>query len=843
MQLLTSPLFIEDSSDNNREGKRGSTLTRRIVVKNLGDRTADIDIWIVATDAKSEPLLRWCSFSERNPFHLEAHESRDVRLTFEIPAQAAPDVYNYEVLIDAQAQYPDKPPVRRPQQLRVLPSAQDGDWGTDPLFTVQPITTAAQPYNLPAGQSLNVTVRVKNGSKRVDRFYLTCPELVATWFTVRYPESNLELTGRVQETDGLELNPGCSGEIVLALHPPDYTPAGNYFPTLRLTSSNDESLVLLDVVYLQIPVSDRLDLQIQPTFQRVPADGGRFDLTLMNPGNVTRTVSVRASDPEHLFRYIVDPDRVTLEPGTLTSLPLQATPKKWWRRAWRGRGQDLQFNLELEEFYRDQPPTASISGTSTQATILWQARPWWVLALLVLAGLGAMGAIAFLILSRTVFKPIPPPPPSPQILSVSNAIDPATGKPQIYQAERGDPIRLDWTISHLPDIDRVTIIHLQQGVEIDRKSYNFAGNIPPALQQRNQIGFCESIKVPEVDTLRCQGIVTTPAQPGTHTFQLQVFAKDRQIPVQSMTTDSIAIAPIPKPAILQISPTASVYQIPGPAPTTQTPNPTPTANAIAPPIGLNWDISAPRQIRELQVIGIAADGSISSPLRRYSFENGLPAELQSLCRLDTQLTCRSVPTATTQAGTYTFQLVLTSRTGQETTKRTPLIRIQPPPPPPPPQIRSFQINGQEIGQTSTFRFEIPPNAEPKAIAIAWQIEASPQTRVELLPIPGSVPAQGSLNYTLSSTPGQQILTLRITDPSGEQITRSIMLETVAPAPPAPPPLPPSLLFPPRIPSPGNPNLKPPAIPTKPPSDGTKGLLKNSNTLLKKDVTSNRVLFR
>jgi hypothetical protein len=811
MQLLTGSLFIEDSSGNTREGKRGATLTHRIVVKNLGDRTAEVDIWIVATDSKSEPILRWCSFSERNPFSLEARESRDVTLTFEIPPQASPDLYNYEVLVDAQAQYPDKPPVRRPQQLRVLPSAQDGELGTDPVFTVKPVTTAAQPHSLSAGQSLTVTIQVKNVSKRVDRFYLTCPELHPSWFTVHYPESNLDLPGRVQETDGLELNPGSSGEIALTLHPPQHTPAGNYFPTLKLTSSNDDSLVLLDVVYLQILVSDRLDLQLQPTAQRLPADSGEFDLTLTNPGNVTRNVSIRATDPDRLFKYTVEPDVLILEPGTVESLSLNATPRQWWRRSWWGNGRELQFDVVLEEFYRDPAAGSQVIGSPTQGSILWQARPWWALALLVLASLGTIGAIAFLILSRTVFKPSPPLV-QPQIVAVNNAIDPTTGSPQTYRADRGEAMRLDWTISRLSDIDRVTVIHLERGVEVDRKSYIFAGKIPIELQQRGQNGFCQPVKIAQTDGIHCQGMPATAAQAGTHTFQIQVFARDRQTPADSMTTDSVAIAPTPQPSILQFSPTAPAYQVPSAAQTNAAQNTgTQNTGAIAPPIRLNWDVSAPNQIQELQVIGVAADGSISSPLQRYSFENGLPTALQGLCRVGTRLSCRNVPTLATQAGNYTFQITLLSRAGQEIIKRTPLVRIQQTP-----QIRSLQLDGQEIGQTSNFRFDLPPNGEPKAIALSWHIDAGPGTRVDLIPAPGSVPTQGSITYTLSSLPGQQIVTLRITDPLGAQITRSIILETVAP-PPAPAPVPaapkPDAPSTPALPS--EPAAKPPAAAPKP----------------------------
>lgn len=230
MNVTTNPLFIEDIPGASNEIKRGSNTKRTIIVKNLGDRTADVDIWIAATDNKSESILRWCTFSEKNPVSINPKESKQITLNFQVPQPAIPDLYNYEVLVEAAAQYPGKI-FRRPQQLRVLPSNQDSEFGSEPAYSIQPFTNSANPLLLKAKEKLEVKVTVENRSKRVDRYYLNCAELARDWYTVRYPESRLNLPGLVKETDGLELNPGNKGEITLILHPPQYTPAGNYFPT------------------------------------------------------------------------------------------------------------------------------------------------------------------------------------------------------------------------------------------------------------------------------------------------------------------------------------------------------------------------------------------------------------------------------------------------------------------------------------------------------------------------------------------------------------------------------------------------------------------------------------
>lgn len=801
MQLISSPLFIEDRAGSHGEGKRGATLSRSIVVKNLGDRPAEVDLWIVATDPKSEPLLRWCTFSERNPFRVEARQSREVTLTFDIPQQATPDLYPYEVLVDAQAQYPDKPPVRRPQQIRVLPSMQDTEWGTDPTFSVQPTTQASNPYQLVAGETLEVTVQVKNCSKRVDRFYLTCVELPQDWFSVRYPESSLDVPGLVKQTDGLELNPGGSGAIALTLHPPRYTPAGEYFPTLRLTSSNDETLRLLDVVYLHIQVSDRLDLHLHPALQRLPDEAGLFTLELTNQGNVRRHWAVQALDSDALFHYQVHPAEIVVEPGATTSLLLNATPKQWWRRPWWGKGRELQFAVYLDDC-AELPNCQLASSSLTQGTILWQPRPWWMRLLVILAGLGAIGAIG-LAIWLTFFKPAPSLP-QPEIIAIRPTAEPAAG----------EPIQLDWTISRLSQIDRIIIIHRERGVEVSRKNYRFAGTIPAELRRpAQQPGFCEPTKQDDMLSLSCRAMPIAPATPGTHTFQLQVFSiHNRREPADGVTTDSLRIAPAPTPTIVQVSPTSTTYQISGSQP---------IAGAIAPPVRLNWDVSAPDQIQELQVVGMTENGAIASPLQRYSLTNGLPAALQEFCTLAEQLICRNVPTTADQAGTYAFQLTLISlQSGVAITKQTPPIRIQPFLP----QLHSFQVNGQEVGQQPVYQVELSAQQSTE-LTLSWQVEAGQGSRVELLPAPGSVPTVGSIDYPLSLQPGQQTITLQITSASGEQITRSLLVETIAPPPPVLPlPTIPQLPPIPTAPKPPESSPSPPKPET--PSETTPGLKRN-----------------
>ncbi|GAB1543818.1 hypothetical protein NUACC21_64940 [Scytonema sp. NUACC21] len=961
MQVASNQLFIEDLAGNNNEIRRGSTAKRRIRVKNLGDRMAEIDIWIDATDEKSESILRWCNFSEPNPLRIDARDSKEVTLNFQVPPQAIPGLYNYEIRIEAAAQYPGKI-FNRPQQLRVLPADKDAEWGNEPGFSIQPVTSSANPIPLHAGQQLEVKVKVENRSKRVDRFYLTCPELTKEWYTIRYPESGLDVPGLVKETDGLELNPGKIGEIALVLHPPQYTATANYFPTIRLISSNREDLVLLDVIYLQILPDDRLNVEMHPLSQKVQQERV-FEVELTNQGNIRREILVSAKDEEGLFNYIPEPAIVQMLPGNTRLVSLKVKPRKWWRRPWQGKGLSLTFNIELENILLPEvskPP--ALPNNLPQGTLVWEPYPWWLLCVLGLAGIGG---IAFLIWWNFLREKIPPPP-SPKVIQLG-----ATSLN--YQEGRNDGILLNWQISHPKQIEKLTLIRLEGNIETDRKNYLFQDNLPKDLLLQNkqnknkgceittahnnlsekdktekqqgqngsflsQFKFFSGKKEPnqEINILDCQKILTNSKKAGNYTFKLEVFPKQNpEQPSSSQITDTIKInpaTPLPLPKILNLSSTYPAYEevdtdsasaklpinnsvsapillnweisspshikelkIIGKAPdgsvnsieksytiinndippqlrkycqpqgkldnntnllcndvpindarkpgdyiftltvVPQTAAPkegqeeifkqTPTIKiqplplpqitdflpakpiyqevgtvpppqniatqptTSSPPIRLNWRIANPSQMKELKIVALAADGSISGNLKRYIIiNNSLPVELRPFCVSTTkELFCQNVPTDVRQAGNYTFKMTAIPKSaGAEITKNTDAIKIQPQPPKAatPVNIVSFKINGEEASQKPKHSFTINKQRSDANITVSWQVDNGEDIKVEVLPAPGIVNPQGSLeNYSLSKPPSSETITLRVTNKAGEQKTQSVVIETVESNPP------------------------------------------------------------
>jgi hypothetical protein len=817
MQTVSNPLFIEDLAGNSNEIKRGSIGQRRIRVKNLGERIAEIDIWIAATDNKSESLLSWCTFSEQNPLKIDAKSFKEVTLNFQLPLSATPELYNYEILVEAATQYPGKI-CRRPLQLRVLPSDQDAEWGNEPGFTIiQPITNSANPLSLQAQEQLEVKIKVENRSKRVDRFYLSCPEFTKEWYSVRYPEIGLDIPGLVKETDGLELNPGSTGEINLILHPPQYTPAGNYFPTIRLISSNKEDLVLLDVVYLKILSDDRLDIQMHPLSRKVPTERGEFEIELTNRGNIQREFSIRAHDEDGFFNYLLQPKMVQILPGEKRIVVLKVKPRKWWRRHWRGKGLSLTFAVELENIAVGEDSfIPALPKNLPQGNLVWQSHPWWKFWLLILLCLGSIGLLAFAIWWNLLRQKTPPP--LPQVMKFETTANQ-------YQEAKDDAIRLNWQIRHFQQLEKVTVIRLEKNVEIDRKNYLFKDGIPQNLQpsKNNNNGICESKNAEsnlsladkkakeeasnenskfnlfstlfpsqknvnyQTLVLNCKDIITNATIAGDYTFKIEVYPKQNSEQVSSeQTTDTIQIIPakpLPPPKITDFSPTKPIYQEVSTVKSTKKITPIGTS---LPPIHLNWNIVNPNQIKELKMVGLGADGSITSQLQSYLIiNNQLPEKLKTFCTISsTNLKCRNFPTDVNQAGNYTFKMTIVCQNEQvetEITKTTDIIKILPKPATSL-NIISFKINGEEVSQKPKHTFTISKIRSEADIAVSWQVADGEDIKIEILPAPGVVSSKGSLaKYPLSKPPSSETITLKVTNKAGEQTTQSVLIETVEPS--------------------------------------------------------------
>ncbi|MEM6592835.1 MAG: hypothetical protein AAF651_13360, partial [Cyanobacteria bacterium P01_C01_bin.73] len=195
------------------------------------------------------------------------------------------------------------------------------------------------------------------------------------------------------------------------------------------------------------------------------------------------------------------------------------------------------------------------------------------------------------------------------------------------------------------------------------------------------------------------------------------------------------------------------------------------------PIRLNWAIANPAQLQSIRAIGRSLEGRVAVPPLTFIFSGGVPAALAPFCQLTSaQLTCQGVPIDFDQPGQYQFELAVIPKggTGQPTeTAQSERVDIESAAAGP--AVAYFRINGR--GAPPKYTATLDPNGPAQTITLSWQVQGS-DLQVELLPTPGTVPAEATLTYQLGPGEKTETLTLRVTDGEGRQVQRSVVIETV-----------------------------------------------------------------
>ena len=547
--VINNPLLLrekESPAGTSPIVESGSTVERRFVVFNLGKKNAEINISFTVADRKSEQLQQWVTL-EPNSITLEAGDSKEISLSFEIPQQATPGNYRYEIFLEAPAQYPDKF-FRSSQQIVVDRPQQENKWGEAAKFTLKPPASSNKPYRLKIEQKVEIKIEVENSSLLVDSFELSCPDLETKWYTIHYPERDIELTGLVTETEGLKLNPGKKGEITLVLHPPQSTLAGDYIRTIKLASQNRPDLVLLDALYLKILPDDRLDgdgMEITPLRRTLPQDKGEFEISITNQGNIQRDLTVGIRDEQNLFAYTFKSNQLLLLPTQKETLAFTAKPRwfMFWRRPFWGKGLEVKFAPELQNTEdlvlpeTRRPP--ALPTDVPQGTIVWSRRPLWHLILLItLLVTGVSGTIFFL--WWQFFRL--PPAPRIKAFGTTKVIDETT---------ETESVVFNWEIDNLEQLQKISITSTDDNNKKEHKSYRNLnecdGNELQKCIPQEIVNFCNI----ENRILNCQKITTNIEESGKYTFELQLFPKpvrklfarrNSNQPTDSDLSDTIAIA-------------------------------------------------------------------------------------------------------------------------------------------------------------------------------------------------------------------------------------------------------------------------------------------------------------
>jgi hypothetical protein len=659
----------------------------------------------------------------------------------------------------------------------------------------------------------------------------------------------------VEAAEGLPLNPDTQGQITLIFKPPADTWAGIYAPTIRVHSDNNPDLALLDIAYFEILPTYQLDIQLVTLLTRVVRQPSIYEMRFRSNGNIARELILRASSPEQdgLLLYTLTTEEVKIAPFGTLRVNIEIEPTKKCKPRFLS-DRYLNFIIEVEDKQGALLPNDRYTGN-----LLVPARPWWQFVLLIIGILGLVGTVIFLIW-WFFFRP----PDVPQAVEF-------TSEASTYRESANEAIRLRWRITY-PELLREVRV---EGLSTDDKLlsqpvvYNFTRGIPPELKE-----YCVIDR-----ELLCQNVPTDARKPSQYIFQMNLSSrnpKTETIPI--VKTTKILVEPVPQAEILEFSSTKPLYteskpvlpELPAPvaqakpsennlapAPNdSQNPTPTPSPNsenavssiaialekqvfftavgiatggaklAIIKPkpdldneVRLNWRISNTSQIKELTLVGRSPEGEVKSPPLRFLLTEGLPQSLRPYCTIaNDQMICKNVPTEAKISGNYIFELAIAPSKPPVDPKAIPVIRkteitkIAPYPA----KILELKVNGQDA--LPQYSFNLNPDV-PTILTLSWKIEASAAAKIDLLPAPGNIAAVGQLALPLSPKSAEVTYTLKVTNPDGQIIMRSFIIQTIAPPPAPKPETTPPIALPPDI-----PEIDSPLIPNTPANQRSGGSL-------------------
>ncbi|WP_138504251.1 hypothetical protein [Nostoc sp. PA-18-2419] len=725
MQAKFNPLQVYINPPDIQFGMPGDTVVVYVVVSNQGDQSAVIDLYFVF-DEVFQNLTGWSS-SPRESLALAPGQSSDeVVFEFQIAPDAFPGTYDYTLVVDSPEHYPQNTPITFPNQIKVLLKEQTAIRLNDPTFSIRPNTNPNKPLVFNFSEPLQVEVIVDNRSYLVDRFRLSCPDLDDDWFTINYPKTGFEGQGLVSDVTALELNPSTQSQILLKFHPPANTLAGSYSPTIRLYSENSPDLVLLDLVYIQIPTNYRLDIELNTILGQVSRSLGKYELSLANQGNIVRELmlSLKSRDEEELYTYTFDPTEVRLLPSKNAIANLMVKPKPWWRRPWFGTGLVVNFRVDI----KDQQ-SLPLPNTLPQGTLVWKPRPWWQFLLLLLAILGVLGGIVFII-----WRILNPEPLRLENFSANN--------PRITEDE--DEVALKWQIHKYQQLQKL-VLTTKGSQPIQPITYDFKNGIPQSLGKGNtdEIPPCQ---VQEKQELICSNVKTGVKTRGNYTFELQAFYRNGiQLfsPKEQVTTQTTQVEVAEKQIAQVIAFQADKTQY------------TKGQNIL-----LSWAIARPLLLGQVQVTGNADDGTLYGEPITYKFNQGkiTDSKLQKLCtQQNQQLQCKNIPLSASKAGKFAFQIKAFPNNGSQkidaknTESKIEILAK-------PFKIVSFTINGSE-----------QPNVvlnEGATATLNWKVEGE-NIQVKLQPYGNDVAPVGSIKLPVNLAFPPQIA-LQVNDISGKQ---------------------------------------------------------------------------
>jgi predicted transcriptional regulator len=811
----------------------GESFELCVTVTNQGDLSAVIS---VAIDKDPSSIYPWCRVPSES-LALSVGQSCEVVFRIEIPPTTLPDDYKYTLIIDAPNHYPEHTPIQYKGRVIVEAAVQEVVRANDPTFITSPRSSSKNPHQMRSGETWQILVAVANRSERVDRFQLTVPDLDPKWFSIYYPEG-LALAGIVEAAEGLPLNPDSQGQITLILKPPIDIWAGVYSPTIRIHSDNNPDLGLLDILYFEILPTYQLDIQLITLATKKVNQPSIYEMRLRSYGNILRSLSFKpsSSEQEGLLIYNLANEEIAISPFGVAKINIEvATTKKCKPNFLSDRY--LSFTIEVS----DQQEIV-LANDRYVSNVIVPSRPWWQLVLVIIGILGIIGTAIFLIW-WFFFRP----PDVPKILEFTS--ESSTYQESANEAIRlrwrisHPEILREIKVEGLSTDDKIlsqsVVYNFTKGIPPELKEFCvidrdlLCQNIPTDARKPSQYVFQMNISSqnPKTGTIPLAKTTKILVEPIPQAEILE-FAPTK--PLYTESKPAIASPPAAKPSAkpnvtepnitesnitepngidpnlpIALNPDVAIAN-PEPAPkNTQIAQINKTETLILAALGiagggakpeiieakpdlgdeirLNWRISNINQVKGLTLIGRSPEGEVKSPPLQFSLSEGLPAALSPYCAIaNDQMICKNVPTQAKVSSSYVFELAIVPTKPSADPKaipnsrKTEISKILAYPP----KILELKVNGQD--SLPQYFFNLNPNI-PTMLTVSWKVEASATAKIDLLPAPGNVAAVGQLSIPLTPKSGEVTYTLLVTNPDGQVVMRSFIVQTIAPPPIVPKP--------------------------------------------------------
>ncbi|ACK70384.1 conserved hypothetical protein [Gloeothece citriformis PCC 7424] len=700
-----------------------------IVVNNQDTQGMVVEVYLDIP----ERFRSWCKVS-RTSFNLDGGRSQSVEFSWEIPPEAIPNRYRYDLVVDS----PDlRAPLLYSLELEVLTPRQAPVSSHDPTFTIQPHTSSTHPIELKTSP-LTIQALVHNRSNLVDSFRLTCPDLEDNWYTVRYPEG-IQQQGLIAGEKKLSLNPNTQGQITLLLHPPENTIAGNYRPTIRLHSTVKPDLLLQDIFYLYISPVYKINVQLQTIREKIKNSSALYQIVALNEGNTIREIKFKpgSGQEEEICQYQIDPDKLKIPPGKTIAVGLKVKPTKKLVRPFFGAPKPINFQIDVEDIHQFPLP----SYLPLKGFFLWETRPWWQLLLLILSGVITVSGLGFLIW-WLFFRP----PVLPEIIS----LDPAEKSYQFPQE-----IQVKFDIINPQRLKKITLIGKnQKGEEVIKPltlTYEELLN-----DKKDQCGL---ISAQQETRLSCNNISTGATKPDSYIFTLNISAQKRWrvAEVGTENTSLITLAPPPTPTISNVGSPKDKYILPE-------------------RVDLKFNISDPQ---ELARVDLMKNGTKLTSIA--------PTDLGKICQTESEkkLNCH-VQIPPLEPGKYSFSVDAIPKNinyvqpqGPVDAKKEVLVEEAKIP---------LIINYFLINDKNTSPIKIQPNED---VVVKWDVSGK-DVKVTITGSSENLPPKGERkipgNKIQPSDDGRQgLVTLKAEDAYGNTQTKDLFVQVESPTPSFPVP--------------------------------------------------------